>query len=320
MADTPARLLQLLSLLQAPRDWPGPELARRLSVSTRTVRHDIERLRHLGYPVDATRGPVGGYRLMAGAAMPPLLLDDDEAVAIAVSLRTAAGGAVQGIEETALRALTKLQQVLPKRLGQRVDALASYTVRVPTGRGPEADGATLALIAAAARDRERIRFDYASHDAETSQRRVEPFRLVNWGRRWYLVAWDVDRRSWRTFRADRISRPAGSALRFAPREPPAGDLGEYVSSGARRARARFSGRLRIHAPAADIAEKLAFSQATIEQFDDGSCVVEIGADSAQSMAAWLGFLDADFEVLGPLDLKAAVAAVAQRYTRAIAGR
>ncbi len=190
MAETSKRLLQLLSLLQTTREWSGPELAERLSVSTRTIRHDVERLRSLGYPVDATRGSVGGYRLGAGANLPPLLLEDDEAVAIALSLRTAAGGAVSGLEESALRALTKLQRVLPSRLGRRVDALTAYTVRVGAGATQRAtvDASALSLLASACRDHERVRFAYADHSGTASKRAVEPHRLVNWGRRWYLLA------------------------------------------------------------------------------------------------------------------------------------
>src|SRR5690349_7288617 len=217
MLETSARLLRLLSLLQTPRDWTGTELAERLAVSTRTVRNDVERLRALGYPVHGTRGAVGGYRLGAGAAMPPLLLDDEEAVAIAVSLRTAAGGAVAGIEETSLRALNKLQQVLPNRLSRRVDALQSYTVSAGAYQGPTVDGGTLALLAAGCRDRERLRFGYLDHGGTASARVVEPHRLVNWGRRWYLLAWDLDPADWRTFRVDRIESPLGVGLRFAER-------------------------------------------------------------------------------------------------------
>ncbi len=179
LAGTSGRLLSLLSLLQTPREWPGPELARRLGVTTRTVRNDVERLRALGYPVEAIRGPVGGYRLVAGTAMPPLLLEDEEAVAVAVSLRTASGGAVSGMEESALRALTKLQQVLPKRLGHRVDALQSHTARVApysvqSSRAPAVDGALLTLLANAARDRELVRFDYSDRSGQGSERKVEP--------------------------------------------------------------------------------------------------------------------------------------------------
>jgi predicted DNA-binding transcriptional regulator YafY len=231
MSQTPTatsgRLFSLLSLLQTPREWPGPELASRLHVTTRTVRNDVERLRALGYPVEATRGPIGGYRLVAGTAMPPLLLEDEEAVAVAVSLRTASGGAVSGMEESALRALTKLQQVLPKRLGQRVDALQSHTARVaPYSRGPAVDGDLLTLIANAARDRELIRFDYSDRSGAGSERKVEPYRLVNWGRRWYLVAFDPQRDDWRTFRVDRLKETRSTGHRFRLRDLPAEDVAQ----------------------------------------------------------------------------------------------
>jgi predicted DNA-binding transcriptional regulator YafY len=314
MIETSARLLRLLSLLQTPREWPGPELADRLGVSTRTIRNDVERLRSLGYPVDATRGAVGGYRLGAGAAMPPLLLEDDEAVAIAVSLRTAAGGAVAGIEETALRALTKLQQVLPKRLGRRVDALQSYTISA--GRdwaGPTVDGAVLALIAAGCRDRERLRFGYLDHAGAASARAVEPHRLINWGRRWYLLGWDVDRDDWRTFRVDRIEAPAGVGLRFAEREPPGGDAAAYVRRGARAAQWKYTATLLVHAPAAVIAEKLGSAAESVEIVDDESCLLSLGSASAASMAAWLGFLGADFEVRDAPELAAELRVLAERY-------
>jgi len=316
MLETSARLLRLLSLLQTPREWPGPELADRLGVSTRTIRNDVERLRALGYPVDATRGAIGGYRLSAGAAMPPLLLDDEEAVAIAVSLRTAAGGAIAGIEETALRALTKLQQVLPNRLSRRVDALQSYTVSAGKHRGPRVDGATLALIAAGCRDRERLRFGYLDHSGTATSRAVEPHRLVNWGRRWYLVAWDVDRGDWRNFRVDRIEHPTAVGLRFAEREPPGGDAAAYVRQGSRTAQWKFMARLRVHAPAAEISEKLGPAAGSIEIVDDDSCLVSIGAGSAAAMAPWLGFLGADFEVLDSPELTAELRILADRYTRA----
>lgn len=317
MLETSARLLRLLSLLQTPREWPGPELADRLGVSTRTIRNDVERLRSLGYPVDATRGAIGGYRLGAGAAMPPLLLDDEEAVAIAVSLRTAAGGAIAGIEETALRALTKLQQVLPNRLSRRVDALQSYTVSVGGAhRGPTVDGATLALLAAGCRDRERLRFGYLDHSGTSTSRAVEPHRLVNWGRRWYLVAWDLDRDDWRTFRVDRIEAPTAVGLRFAERESPGGDAAAYVRQGSRTAQWKFMARLLVHAPASVISEKLGPAAESVEILDDESCFVSIGAASASSMAPWLGFLGADFEVIDSPELTTELRALADRYTRA----
>src|SRR6266545_2546717 len=216
MLETSARLLRLLSLLQARRDWSGPDLADRLGVSARTVRRDVERLRSLGYPVHATSGTAGGYRLGAGAALPPLLLDDDEAVAVAVGLRTAAGGSVAGIEETSVRALVKLEQVLPSRLRHRVNALWTSTVPVPVpGDGATVDAEVLTAIAGACRDHQRLRFDYRDHGGSASVRTVEPHRLVCWGRRWYLLAWDTDRNDWRTFRVDRLQprTPTGYRLR-----------------------------------------------------------------------------------------------------------
>src|SRR6201747_987403 len=212
MTATSGRLLKLLSLLQTRRDWPGGELASRLEVSPRTIRRDVERLRDLGYPVEASTGPFGGYRLHAGTAMPPLLLDDDEAVAIAVGLRAAARASVTGIEETSVRALVKLEQVLPSHLRRRVNALQTATVTLATSGGPTVDPEALTAIAGACRDRERLRFAYRGRDATESSRTVEPHTLVNLGRRWYLVAWDCDRDDWRPFRVDRLPRlsPAGA--------------------------------------------------------------------------------------------------------------
>jgi predicted DNA-binding transcriptional regulator YafY len=318
MADTSGRLLALLSLLQTPREWPGPELAQRLEVSTRTVRNDVERLRTLGYPVEATRGSVGGYRLSAGTAMPPLLLDDEEAVAVAVSLRTAAGGAVSGIEETALRALTKLQQVLPSRLGRRVDAVQSYTVRVGgKSRGPQADGKALGLMAAAARDRERIRFEYSDHAGSATERRVEPYRLVNWGRRWYLVAFDVERDDWRTFRVDRITSLRSIGHRFALRPLPDEDIAAWVSRGTRSVQMSFRARVVVHSTPAEVAARIGgWNEGSIVALDEGRCQVDTGARSAEDLATWLVFLDCDFEVVDSPELSSAVGAIADRYARA----
>ncbi|WP_087096726.1 YafY family protein, partial [Nocardiopsis sp. JB363] len=203
MKSTSARLLRLLSLLQTRKDWPGNDLAQRLEVSPRTVRRDVDRLRELGYPIHAAMGTGGGYQLGAGASLPPLLLDDDEAVAVTVGLRTAAQGGLSGIEETSVRALAKLLQVLPSRLRRRVDALGAFTVPMPS-EGPTVDADVLALVAATCRDSERLRFDYESHQGALSRRNVEPHRLVSHGRRWYLVAWDITRENWRTFRVDRM--------------------------------------------------------------------------------------------------------------------
>ena len=230
MTDTSSRLLTLLSLLQARRDWPGGELAHRLEVSGRTIRRDVERLRGLGYPVESLTGPAGGYRLRAGTAMPPLLLDDDEAIAIAVGLRTAARASVTGIEETSVRALVKLEQVLPTHLRRRVSALQSATTTLPAG-GPTVDPQALTAIAAACRDFECVRFAYRGRDGVASRREAEPHSLVNLGRRWYLVAWDRGRRDWRTFRVDRLSGPASTGVRFTPRDLPATDAASYVGRG-----------------------------------------------------------------------------------------
>jgi predicted DNA-binding transcriptional regulator YafY len=316
MAETSGRLLALLSLLQTPREWPGPELARRLEVTTRTVRNDVERLRNLGYPVEATRGAVGGYRLAAGAAMPPLLLEDDEAVAIVVSLRAAAGQAVEGIEETALRALTKLQQVLPGRLNRRVDALQSHTLRVGgRRRGPEVDSRLLAFLAGAARDREILRFRYGDHAGATTERRVEPYRLVNQGRRWYLVAYDLVRDDWRTFRIDRITEHRSVRHRFSLRPLPADDVAAYVAAKTRQVQQKVVGRVRVSAPAEQIAARLG-SWGSVEPDGPGRCWVQLGGRSVEDLAFWLGVLDADFQVVDSPELAEAVRRLAARYARA----
>src|SRR5438445_11663972 len=238
MTQTSSRLLKLLSLLQARRDWPGNELAERLEVSGRTIRRDVERLRELGYPVESLTGPAGGYRLRAGSALPPLLLDDEEAIAIAVGLRTAARASVTGIEETAVRALVKLEQVLPAHLRRRVGALGSATFTLPMS-GPTVDPQHLTAIAAASRVSECLRFGYRRRDGTDSRREVEPHSLVNLGRRWYLVAWDRGREDWRTFRVDRLARPASTGVRFVSRELPAKDAAAFVNNSISGAPNRF---------------------------------------------------------------------------------
>jgi predicted DNA-binding transcriptional regulator YafY len=317
MLETSARLLRLLSLLQARRDWSGAALAERLEVSERTVRRDVDRLRDLGYPVHATRGTDGGYRLGAGTAMPPLLLDDEEAVAVAVGLRTAAGGTVAGIEETSVRALAKLEQVLPARLRHRVNALQAYTEPVPADRpGPTVDPAVLTTLAAACRDQERLRFDYQGHDGTATVRAVEPHRLVSWGRRWYLVAWDVDRRDWRTFRVDRVAPRTPSGPRFPPREPPEGGAAAYVARGVSAAAWRYRARVVVHAPAQVIADRVNPAVGVVETLTEHTCVLITGADTVETLAVHLGLLDADFEVTDPPELVAYIGALSARYARA----
>jgi predicted DNA-binding transcriptional regulator YafY len=315
MLQTSTRLLRLLSLLQARAAWSGPELADRLEVTTRTVRNDVERLRQLGYPVHATPGVGGGYRLGAGAALPPLLLDDDEAVAVAVGLRTAANGSVTGIQETSVRALTKLEQVLPSRLRHRVNAVAAATVEVPAS-GPTVDAEVLTTIAGARRDRQRLRFDYRDHDGSASVRTVEPHRLVHDRGRWYLVAWDVDRQDWRTFRADRIHPRIPTGPRFAPRDPPDGDVASYLLRGVGAATWRYRARVIVHAPATVIAGRLP-PAVLVEAVDEHTCIVSVGSDTPQMLALYLGMLDADFEVDEAPELVEQLRTLADRYRRAI---
>lgn len=321
MLETSARLLKLLSLLQTTREWSGTELAQRLDVSTRTVRNDVERLRELGYPVHATRGATGGYRLGAGAALPPLLLDDDEAVAVTVGLRSGASGSVAGIEEASLRALAKLEQVLPSRLRHRLNALSTYTSTVePMGRGgPQVSTEVLTAIVAACRDRERLRFDYTSFDGKPSRRDVEPYQMVNWGRRWYLVAWDVGRGDWRTYRADRIEPKIPTGPRFTPRPLPDDDLPTYVARQVGTVTWRYRARVTVFAPAEVIAERIPTQIIPVEPIDAHTCSAQMGADSVEMLAVWLGMLGADFQVEDASELTAHLRVIAERYLRAAAG-
>ncbi|MGS2618592.1 helix-turn-helix transcriptional regulator [Micromonospora sp. LZ34] len=315
MLETSARLLRLLSLLQQRRDWSGAELAQRLRVTTRTVRNDVDRLRQLGYHVRSTTGPAGGYRLGAGTALPPLLLDDDEAVAVAVGLRAAAAGTVTGIEDASLRALTKLERTLPGRLRPRVDALRGATVSA-AGGGPTVDADTLTTIAAAAHSHERLRFTYAGHDGQASQRDVEPHTLVYTGRRWYLLAWDTDRRDWRTFRADRVRPLPPTGPRFVPREPPGGDAAAHVLRGVRSAVWTYQARIRLHAPAAVVAERSTTTSGQIIPLDEGTCELVTGTDSLTDLAIYLAKFDVPFTVLEPPELRAVLRELATRYLAA----
>ncbi|OOC04677.1 helix-turn-helix transcriptional regulator [Amycolatopsis azurea] len=314
---TSARLLRLLSLLQARRDWPGADLADRLRVDVRTVRRDVERLRELGYPVHATPGVAGGYRLGAGAALPPLLLDDDEAVAVAVGLRTAANGTVSGIEETSVRALTKLEQVLPARLRHRVAAL--NTAMIPLGgAGPIIDAEALTVIASACRDHQRLRFGYRGYNGDVSERRVEPLRMVHTGRRWYLVAFDLDRDDWRTFRVDRIDGVPDTSFRFTPREPPAEDLAAYVSRGISSSPYPHQMVLRVNASADALAEWVPATVGTIEAIDERTSRVRVGSNNLSTVPYYFAQWDVDFVVEeAPDEVKERLRLVADRFTRAV---
>jgi predicted DNA-binding transcriptional regulator YafY len=315
MTATSGRLLKLLSLLQTRRDWPGQELARRLDVSGRTIRRDIERLRDLGYPVDALTGPAGGYRLHAGTAMPPLLLDDDEAVAIAVGLRTAARASVTGIEETSVRALVKLEQVLPSHLRRRVNALQTATVTLAAS-GPTVDPETLTAIAGACRDRERLRFAYRGRDKAESRRCVEPHTLVNLGRRWYLVAWDCDREDWRTFRVDRLDQLSAAGTRFTPRDLPSNDAAAYVAANLSGAPSRYQARVTLRARADEVAERSLFLGSTVEAIDDRTSELRTSDDSLDWLAVRVAMLGVDFEVHEPPELVERLRELAARFERA----
>ena len=314
---TSARLLRLLSLLQTPRDWTGTELAQRLEVSARSVRSDIERLRDLGYPVHATRGSVGGYRLEAGASMPPLLLDDDEAVAVAIGLRTATTGAVTGIEETSLRALAKLEQVLPPRLRRQVQTLQDVTLQVQRRRYvATVDAETLTAIARLAREHFTLRFDYSDRRETASQRRVEPYRIVHAGQRWYLVAWDLDRDDWRTFRVDRMRPGMSPGARFSPRTLTDAEVEALVSRGVPPEARRHQARVVVRMPAERLAERVGPWIGTVTPIDEDSCVLTTGADRLEDLAAYLGLLDADFSVTEPPELVAQLRVLAARYAAA----
>jgi predicted DNA-binding transcriptional regulator YafY len=322
MLETSARLLALLSLLQARRDWPGQTLADRLEVSPRTVRRDVDRLRELGYPVQATRGPDGGYRLDAGSELPPLLFDDDQAVAVAVALQTATMS-VEGVEEAALRALATVRQVMPARLRHRVDALQVTRVAKTGWQPSRVDTAVLLAIGQAVRAREVLRFDYAgvrelAAGLTGERRRVEPLHVVTWGGRWYLIGFDLDRADWRTYRVDRMTLRTPNGPRFTPRQLPAADVAAFVAE-------RFEGRdplpcrgqAILHAPAAAITE-WARGQALVEEVGPDRCRVSAGSWSWTGLAAWFGMFDVEVEVIGPPELREATAALAARFARAAA--
>ena len=318
MLETSARLLRLLSLLQSRRSWTGPELAERLGVGPRTVRRDVDRLRRLGYPVRAAPGAAGGYRLGAGAALPPLLLDDNEAVAVAVGLSTAARSGVSGVEETALRALAKLEQVLPSRLRRRVNALQSYTVSF-AGWGPTVAADVLAVIAAACRDHEGLRFKYRGSDGVSRTRLVDPHRLVHTGRRWYVVAWDRGREDWRSFRVDRVEPPLVPDRRFEPRELPGGDPAAYVARAISSQRHRFQAKVILHAPLSVVERRVPYEVGTLEGIDDHSCLLRTGSDWLGGLAVYVADIGVDFTVLDPPEFVDAVTELAGRFARGVSG-
>lgn len=313
MLETSARLLRLLSLLQSRRCWAGPALAAEVGVTSRTLRRDVEKLRGLGYPIHSSPGADGGYQLGAGRDMPPLLLDDDEAVAVFVGLRQMAG-----VEEASVRALAKMEQILPGRLARRVAALQAVVVQARPAAGPRVDAKTLTLLAAACREQESLRFRYADHGGKASARRVEPYRLVYATERWYLVAWDADRGDWRTFRVDRISGRPVAGERFAARQGPARDLAAFVTEGYWRSLEKCRTRVKVMLGAEAAAAR--YPGGVFERIDEGSCYWEAGAPGWDRLAMHLGWMGVDFEVEGPEELLAALRVMEERYRRAGGGR
>ena len=315
MLETSARLLRLLSLFQAQRYWSGAELAERLDVTARTLRRDVDKLRSLGYPVNSTAGMGGGYQLGAGATLPPLLLDDEEAVAVAVSLRTAASGTVTGIAEASVRALTKVQQVLPARLRRRITALQSF-IEPLAYTGPVVDAEILALIAGACRDCEKLKFRYQARDGAASQREIEPHRLVHTGRRWYLAAWDIDRNNWRTFRVDRIQQRPATGQRFTPRPPPDGDFAAYVARSVSTAGYEYKAVIVFHAPLEKAAEQIPTAAGKLEKVDEHTCLLYTGTTSLETLCLYLAWTGFEFEVREPPELLERLRALAARFQRA----
>jgi predicted DNA-binding transcriptional regulator YafY len=315
MADTAARMLTLLGLLQARSDWSGAELAQRLRVTDRTVRNDIDRLRGLGYPVDAVRGPGGRYRLGAGTKLPPLLLEEDEAVAVAVGLR--AGTAVRGIEETSARALAKLEHVLPHRLQRRVNALRDAVSAGPENTGsnvdaPFVDPSLLSEVAAAVRDHVELRFDYRGERFQ-----LEPYRLVSWQRRWFVVARDARSDTWAPYRLDWMTLRTPGGRRFTPQPLPGEDYTSFVLR-----EVAFSGwlihtRIAVDAPAEEVLARINPTVGVVESVDAEHCVLVTGGDSVEIIAVYIGMLALDFHVTDPPELVEAVAEVGERYRRAV---
>ncbi|HTU15331.1 MAG TPA: transcriptional regulator [Solirubrobacterales bacterium] len=318
MIQTSARLLELLTLLQQRREWTGSDLAERLDVGTRTIRRDIEKLRGLGYPIDAAPGVAGGYRLGAGTKLPPLLLDDAEAVAVAVGLRSAATGSIAGIEETSIRALTKLEQILPDRLRDRVRDLGSATSTFGPD-GSRIDPELLASIAVACRDSARLRFTYESRTSEVSEREVEANAIVHGGRSWYLVAYDLGRDAWRTFRIDRIRDEIEVGAASARREVPGGDAAAFVEAGVHGREGgpeAVRGSVRLSAPAAEMEKRIPSRYATVTPDGPDSCVVESTAGWSSEFLVWMALMDVQMTVIAPPEMAAKADGIRRRLAGA----
>jgi predicted DNA-binding transcriptional regulator YafY len=308
MLETSARLLRLLSLFQSRRYWAGAELARELEVTSRTLRRDVDKLRSLGYPVHSSSGTEGGYQMGAGAEMPPLLLDDDEAVAVFVGLQQ-----IAGVGEAPVRALAKMEQILPARLARRVAALRAVVVTAGAA-DVVVDAKTLTMLAGACRDQESLRFRYSDHGGRDSARRVEPYRLVVTRGHWYLVGWDLDKGDWRTFRVDRIGARPVVGERFAGRPAPAGDLASFVSEGYWRSLEKCRARVRVTISAEEAVRR--YPGGVYERIDEEACYWEAGATCWEKLAMHLGWMGADFVVEGPEELIEELRRMKERYERA----
>ncbi|MEU0091852.1 WYL domain-containing protein [Kribbella sp. NPDC006257] len=322
MRETSSRLLSLLALMQSRPAWPGSELAERLGVSTRTIRNDIDRLRELGYPVDATRGAAGYYQLGVGAKLPPLLLDDEEAVAVAVGLRTGAG--VSGMAESSTRALAKLEQVLPHRLRRQVNAIHSTLSKGPDNTGsnvedPEVDPAVVTTIAAAIRDEHYLRFDYAVREKESPETLpilVEPYRLVSWQRYWYLVARD-ESGDWHTYRVDWMTLRMATGRRYKPRPMPEEDYTDFVLRDVATTGWKVHATITVFASAEEVLSRIHAAVGIVESVDDNTCVLITGAESLEVVAVYIGMLGLDFHVTAPPALVQHLKTIGDRYLRAI---
>lgn len=317
MLSSSSRLLRVLSLLQTRSHWAGPELAVRLEVHPRTLRRDIDRLRQLGYPIHASSGVAGGYAFRAGQSLPPLLLDDEEALAVAIALQIAAAGTVSGVEESSLRALVKLEQVMPTRLRRRTHALRSAIV--PVQRiGPTIDAGVLASLATACRDQLQVGFSYRDLRGQASVRQVQPHGLVHTGNHWYLVAWDPARDDWRTFRIDRVQGTPRTGEHFAPRPAPAGDLRAYVTGAMAGVHQSEQARVVLHQSREVMLRTIPPSAATLEAIDDAHCLMLCGAGQLDSLVYWLMALDVEFDVLEPPVLKERLRRASERVGRSLA--
>ncbi|WP_422756224.1 helix-turn-helix transcriptional regulator [Micromonospora sp. WMMD708] len=323
MPTTSARLLALLSLLQSRRDWPGGVLAERLGISLRTVRRDVDRLRELGYPVAAVKGPDGGYRLDAGTELPPLLFDDEQAVALTVALQVAATGADGALADAAARALHTVRQVLPARLRQRVGTLSVTAVARPATTAAEpVDGEVLLALGSAVHAREILRFDYGTDRTAGPARHAEPHHVVTWDGRWYLLAWDLERADWRTFRVDRITLRPPHGPRFTPRPLPGGDVATYLTgvfrgSGGGSADWPCRGTVLLDLPAAAVARHT--RDGLVEEIAPGRCRLTLGSWSWVSLAAAVARYDTGITVVGPPALTEAFALLADRFTHTATG-